>query len=166
MAGYSRYLAPKGGPVPAWEYFPTGAGIPVPGGRASRRLVQSYLLSRLAPSSARAYGATGAPVLAPGSSAAVRLDARASVCVPARFVRQVALQPGDQVRVFIDAMHSQLVVRPGGAGSGPNGLPARRYTVDRHYNIRITESTQVRAGLQGLCRQIQPHRDELIVTAA
>jgi hypothetical protein len=72
---------------------------------------------------------------------------------------------GDAVHVFIDRGNGQLVVRPIGAASAPLGLPARRYTVDRHANIRITSGTQARAGLHGPWRQIEPQGDALIVTA-
>jgi hypothetical protein len=96
----------------------------------------------------------------------VSLDRRDTVCIPARFVRQVALQPGDRVSVFIDPQHSQLVVRHAVTGRDRNGLPARRYTVDRHCSIRITCTPQLRAGLQGTLRRILPHTDELIVTTA
>jgi hypothetical protein len=153
MAGYDRCLVPKGGPVPAWEYFPAGAGLPALGHRAGRRTVRSYILSHLLPGGLHNDGPVSVP-----------LDGRATVCVPARCVRQAALRPGDAVHVFIDRRNGQLVVRPIGAGSAPLGLPARRYTVDRHANIRITSGTQARAGLHGPRRQIEPHRDELIVT--
>jgi hypothetical protein len=155
MAGYDRCLAPKGGPVPAWVYFPAGAGFPAMGARASRRAVRSYILSHLLPGGLYNNGPVSVP-----------LDGRATVCVPAWCVRQAALRPGDAVHVFIDRRNGQLVVRPIGMSSAPLGLPARRYTVDRHANIRITCGTQARAGLHGPRRQIEPHRDELIVKAS
>jgi hypothetical protein len=168
MPGYSRYLIDKGGPVPAWEYFPALAGLAM-AGAASSPFSSTHLPGHLAPSRARSYGASSAgsaaSVTATGG-VAVSLDRRATVCIPARFVRQAAFQPGDRVFVFIDPQHSQLVIRHAVTGSDPNGLPARRYTVDRHYNIRITRTPQLRAGLQGTRRQVMTMADELIVTAA
>jgi hypothetical protein len=97
---------------------------------------------------------------------AVPVDRRATVCIPACLVRQLALQPGDTVRVLIDRLEARLIVRPAEDDDAPVGLPARRYTVDRHANIRITGMPQRRAGLDGPRREIRPHGHELIITAA
>jgi antitoxin component of MazEF toxin-antitoxin module len=168
MPGYDRCLAQKGGSVPAWEYAPARSGLSILAGMMSHLLSPGASPGMLAPSGVRVYRTTrGRTVQFTGNGGiAVPVDRRATVCIPARLVRQVALQPGDTVRVFIDRISARLIVRPVAAGSDPIGLPARRYTVDRHANIRITQAPQSRAGLQGPRRQIQPHADELIVTAA
>jgi len=109
---------------------------------------------------------TELPCLLPVEVPAVPLDRRATVCIPARLVRQVALHPGDKVHVFIDAQNLQLLVRRDHTVHDPNRLPARRYTVDKHHNIRITRTPQVRAGLLGPHRRILARVGELVVMAA
>jgi hypothetical protein len=167
MPGYSRHLAPMGGSTPAWEYHPASSVMQALAGLTGRLLCRSRPPRFVTPSNLRTYGnmPTGTAPAAPRSGTAVRLDGRATVCIPARFVRQVALRPGEKVHVFIDASNAQLVVRPDRSPHPLPGLPARRYTVDRHYNIRITHTTQLRAGLDGFQRLVHAQTDELIVTA-
>jgi antitoxin component of MazEF toxin-antitoxin module len=168
MPGYSRDLVPMGGPTPAWEYHPASSVMQTLAGLTGHLFGRSQPPRFTTPSTLRTYGHSqaGTAPTAPGSGAPVRLDRRATVCIPARFVRQVALRPGEKVHVFMDASNTQLVVRPDRTAHASPALPARRYTVDKHYNIRITHTTQFRAGLNGHQRLVLAHTDELIVTAA
>jgi bifunctional DNA-binding transcriptional regulator/antitoxin component of YhaV-PrlF toxin-antitoxin module len=166
MPGYDRALAHKGGAVPAWEYAPAGT-FPASAGLLGHMLTPSASPGLLLPSGLRIYRVVRGRTVqyTPNGGMAVPVDRRSTVCIPARLVRQLALRPGDTVRVLIDRLEARLIVRPAEDDDAPIGLPARRYTVDRHANIRITGMPQRRAGLDGPRREIRPHGHELIITA-
>ena len=88
-------------------------------GIASLGLCPSLPPGLLAPSGARTYrtARTRGAVFTPGGGMAVPVDRRATVCIPARLVRQVSLQPGDQVSVFVRPEHIEVL----GEGEGAIG---------------------------------------------
>jgi hypothetical protein len=84
---------------------------------------------------------TSTSTAAPVSKFARMRDGRGRICVPARVVRKAGLVPTDTVMVEISS--GKLKLRPGNVIS----VGEVRYTVDKHFNIRISRTVVDSAGL-------------------
>ena len=163
MVGYTRELRDMGGAVPAWYYFhqsdyaaqqyttnvaqtytnPTSTITNIadqPAKSISLGLTSGYVqVADEAPKQDTSPRIPVAVVSEPKEEEiTARPDRRGTICIPARAIRQIGLEPGDGAIVIPNCRDRLIhVMHPRDLVAGPQ-VDYRVYTVDKDYNIRIT----------------------------
>jgi hypothetical protein len=168
MPGYDRRLVDYGGPVEAWQYYPKPATAD-----PDDDDLDLTIPAHLQPSSLRTYplGGPATPVVAsasdPPAPGVFDADGRNTICIPSAFVRAMNYTPGDEALVYIDPQSQCLFVsRRVPYQVGDDHLAAKVYTVDKHHNIRVTEATQIAAGMHCGQFQIELISSEIVISIA
>ena len=91
-------------------------------------------------------GASG--TLAAIPQGAYGTDQRGRVTIPVSILSQLGVTPGDRVSVLCDAANEQVLISK--ASGITSGSPDASYTAEPDGNVRITQSTLEKAGLDGL----------------
>jgi len=147
---YSRTLMDVGAPEQAWVYHPAGSnpyeyepldrsGFDKP--RVQRDSVPASLRN---PSLLKA--GTASPHAIP--QGAFGTDQRGRLCIPVNLLAHLGAGPGQRVKVLCDQANDQVLISK---GNGTNGADSdTSYTVEPDGNVRITQRTLEKAGLNGL----------------
>lgn len=145
---YSRTLMDVGAPEQAWVYHPVGANpyeyepldrtghdrVPVP--RTAR------------PGGVRNPSRLGATAVAAVPQGAYGTDQRGRVTVPVGLLNALGVGPGQRVNLLCDTANEQVLISKD-TGTG-QGNPDASYTAEPDGNVRITQGTLEKAGLDGL----------------
>jgi len=148
---YSRTLMDVGAPEQAWVYHPVGSNPyeyePLDRtGHDRVRVPRSSLPRGLRNPARLVMGASG--TLAAIPQGAYGTDQRGRVTIPVSLLSKLGVNPGDRVSVLCDAANEQVLIsRASGTASGS---PDASYTAEPDGNVRITQATLEKAGLDGL----------------
>jgi hypothetical protein len=155
-AGYTRTLMDVGAPQQAWVYHRLDDNPYTYQPLDRTGLDAQADIPFVVPAGVRNAGplATGAarpwavPVGAYGT------DQRGRVCIPVTLVARLGVGPGQRVAVVCDPTTEQVhITRP---TANPGDDVDTSYTVEPDGNVRITQGTLLRAGLDGLpCYRIE-----------
>jgi hypothetical protein len=151
---YSRTLMDVGAPEQAWVYH-TIASNPydyVPLDRSGMDVVPAHSRPRGVRNPLRLTPGLANPFAIP--TGAYGTDQRGRLCVPVSLLTQLGVGPGEQVNVLCDPANEQaLITKATGATSGN---PDTHYTVEGDGNVRITQGTLEKAGLDGMqCYKVE-----------
>jgi hypothetical protein len=153
MAGYSRELRDLGGNGPAWYYF-----------HRNDYASQQYAGQTTAvtpPGHTLSAAFCGTTV--PQSGLTAKADARLTVCIPSKAIKQINLQPGDEVMVTPLPTQNCILVRAPGKGRTLLSSQTRFYTVDKDCNIRFTRGVLVDADVSSNVFLVEVINDEIVL---
>jgi hypothetical protein len=150
---YTRTLMDVGAPEQAWVYHTLGANpyeyvpldrtgmAPVPASARPRGVRNPVRLSAMSSPFAIPPGAFGT-------------DQRGRLCIPVGLLNALGAGPGERVNVLCDPANEQALLTKTSAGDAGN--PDTTYTVETDGNVRMTQGTLEKAGLDGMqCYRIE-----------
>lgn len=94
----------------------------------------------------------------PGDDDAYEVDARGTLCIPAKLIRNAGLNKRDKAYVHVDFLDSKLFLDKDANGA------VSVYTVDGSNNVRVTKKTLDRAGMLSTKYKIDFKDFKVIVT--
>lgn len=151
---YTRTLMDVGAPEQAWVYHTIDANPYdyVPLDRAGMDAVPAHARPRGVRNPMRLTPGLASPFAIPPGAHGT--DQRGRVCVPVGLLSQLGVGPGQRVNVLCDPANEQaLVTKDSGSGQGN---PDTSYTVEPDGNVRISQGTLEKAGLDGMqCYRVE-----------
>lgn len=150
---YSRTLMDVGAPEQAWVYH-TIASNPyeyVPLDRTDMEVVPAHARPRGVRNPVRLSAMSSPFAIPPG---AYGTDQRGRLCIPVNLLNAIGAGPGERVNVLCDPANEQALLTKASAADAGN--PDTSYAVEGDGNVRMTQGTLEKAGLDGLqCYKIE-----------
>jgi hypothetical protein len=147
---YTRTLMDVGAPQQAWVYHPVGANPyeyePLDRTGFDRPRVQKADRPRGVRNPSLLKTGALAPSAIP--QGAYGTDQRGRLCIPVNLLSKLGAGPGQRVKVLCDPANEQVLISP--SASADAGNPDTTYTIEPDGNVRITQGTLEKAGLDGL----------------
>jgi hypothetical protein len=145
---YSRTLMDVGAPEQAWVYHPVGSNPYEyePLDRTGHDRVSVPASAR--PRGLRNPARLGATAVASIPQGAYGTDQRGRVTIPVSLLSGIKVAAGERVSVLCDAANEQVLISKD-SGTG-QGNPDASYAAEPDGNVRITQGTLEKAGLDGL----------------
>jgi hypothetical protein len=150
---YSRTLMDVGAPEQAWVYHTVGTNPYdyVPLDRTGMETVPQSARPRGVRNPTRLSAMSSPFAIPPG---AYGTDQRGRLCVPVNLLDGLGVGPGERVNVLCDPANEQALLTK--ATANDPGHPDTSYTVEPDGNVRMTQGTLEKAGLDGLqCYKIE-----------
>jgi bifunctional DNA-binding transcriptional regulator/antitoxin component of YhaV-PrlF toxin-antitoxin module len=149
---YSRTLMDVGAPEQAWVYHPVGSNPyeyePLDRTGHDRVKVPRSALPRGLRNPARlVMGPSGTLSAIPDG--AYGTDQRGRVTIPVSLLDAIGVGPGDRVNVLCDSANDQVLISKA-SGASSSTSPDASYVAEPDGNVRITQSTLEKAGIDGL----------------
>ena len=145
---YTRTLMDVGAPDQAWVYHTVDQNPYeyVPLDRTGMETVPAHARPRGVRNPVRLTAGLSSPFAIP--QGAYGTDQRGRVCVPVSLLTAIGVGPGDRVNVLCDPANEQaLITKDTGSGQGSADT---HYTAEADGNVRITQGTLEKAGLDGM----------------
>lgn len=150
---YSRTLMDVGAPEQAWVYH-TIASNPyeyVPLDRTGMETVPAHARPRGVRNPVR-LSAMSSPFAIP--QGAYGTDQRGRLCIPVNLLTAIGADAGERVNVLCDPANEQALLTRASVGDASNSDTS--YAVEGDGNVRMTQGTLEKAGLDGLqCYKIE-----------
>jgi hypothetical protein len=150
---YSRTLLDVGAPEQAWVYHTIGSNPYeyVPLDRTGMETVPAHARPRGVRNPVRLSAMASPFAIPPG---AYGTDQRGRLCIPVNLLTAIGATSGERVNVLCDPANEQALLTKASAGDASNSDTS--YAVEGDGNVRMTQGTLEKAGLDGMqCYKIE-----------